>query len=75
VLIIERRKSQRRSGHRHLTSSNVNVNVSLDTAGMPRDVTVTVTGYSINALFASYALNNKPRATTLYFGQISCSTC
>ena len=59
----------------NLTSSNVNVNVSLDTAGMPRDVTVTVTGYSINALFASYALNNKPRATTLYFGQISCSTC
>jgi Flp pilus assembly protein TadG len=59
----------------NLTSSNVNVNVSLDTAGMPRDVTVMVTGYSINALFTSYALNNKPRATTLYFGQISCSTC
>jgi Flp pilus assembly protein TadG len=59
----------------NLTSSNVNVNVSLDSAGMPRDVTVTVTGYSINALFTSYALNNKPRATTLYFGQISCSTC
>jgi Flp pilus assembly protein TadG len=59
----------------NLTSSNVNVNVSLDMAGMPRDVTVTVTGYSTTALFTSYALNNKPRATTLYFGQISCSTC
>jgi Flp pilus assembly protein TadG len=59
----------------NLASSNVNVNVSLDTAGMPRDVTVTITGYTINALFASYALTNKPRATTLYFGQITCSTC
>jgi Flp pilus assembly protein TadG len=59
----------------NLTTSNVNVNVSLDSAGMPRDVTVTITGYTINALFMSYALNNKPRATTLYYGQISCSTC
>lgn len=59
----------------NLTTGNVNVNVNLDAAGMPRAVTITVTGYNINALFTSYALNNKPRATTLYFGQISCSTC
>lgn len=59
----------------NLTTANVNVNVSLDAAGMPRDVTITLTGYSINALFASFALNNKPRATTMYYGQISCSTC
>ena len=59
----------------NLTTGNVNVNVSLDTAGMPRDVTITVTGYTIDALFKSYALNNKPRATTMYYGQISCSTC
>jgi Flp pilus assembly protein TadG len=59
----------------NLTTGNVNVNVNLDAAGMPRDVTVSVTGYSIDALFTTYALNNKPRATTLYFGQISCSTC
>jgi Flp pilus assembly protein TadG len=58
-----------------LTTGNVNVDVHLDSAGMPRDVTVTVTGYTISAIFASYSLNNKPRATTLYFGQISCSTC
>ena len=59
----------------NLTTSNVNVNLSLDAAGMPRDVTVTITGYSINALFTSYSLSNKPRATTLYFGKISCSSC
>jgi len=59
----------------NLTTSNVNVNLSLDSAGMPRDVTVTITGYAINAVFTSYSLTNKPRATTLYYGQVSCSTC
>jgi len=59
----------------NLTASNVNVNLSLDSAGMPRDVTVTITGYRIDALFSSYNLINKPRATTLYLGQISCSAC
>src|ERR1700686_5518569 len=54
----------------NLTAANVNVSVSVDTAGMPRDVTVTITGYTINALFTSYSLTNKPRATTLYYGQI-----
>jgi Flp pilus assembly protein TadG len=58
-----------------LTTSNVNVNVSLDSAGMPRDVTVTITGYNINALFTTYSLTNKPRATTMYIGKISCSAC
>ena len=59
----------------NLTASNVNVAVSLDSAGMPRDVTITISGYTINALFSSYNLTNKPRATTLYYGQIACSSC
>lgn len=59
----------------NLTTSNVNVSVNLDGAGMPRYVTVNITGYAINALFATYSLNNKPAVTTLYYGQISCSTC
>jgi Flp pilus assembly protein TadG len=59
----------------NLTTGNVGVNVSLDAAGMPRDVTVTITGYAINVFFTSYSLTNKPRATTLYFGQVSCSSC
>lgn len=57
-----------------LTAANVAVTLS-PAVGMPQDVTVTVTNYAINALFMSYSLNNKPRATTLYYGQISCSTC
>jgi Flp pilus assembly protein TadG len=59
----------------NLTTDNVLVNVTIDSAGMPRDVTVSITGYTINAIFATFNLNNKPRATTLFYGQVSCSTC
>jgi hypothetical protein len=58
-----------------LLASNVNVHVGLDSTGTPRDVTITISGYTINAIFTSYTLPNKPRATALYTGQISCSTC
>ena len=34
-----------------------------------------ITGYTINALFAAYPLNNKPAVTTLYYGQVRCATC
>ena len=59
----------------NLATSNVSVSVNLDSAGMPTDVTVAITGYSIDALFTSYSLSSKPRVTTKYFGQVSCSTC
>jgi Flp pilus assembly protein TadG len=59
----------------NLTTGNVNVSVNLDGAGMPRYVTVNITGYTINALFATYPLNNKPAVTTLYYGQVRCATC
>lgn len=58
-----------------LTSANVNVSVTTDAAGMPRDVTITIVNYTINGFFGSITLNGKPRATTLYFGQVTCSTC
>jgi Flp pilus assembly protein TadG len=57
----------------NLTAGNVNVNVTVDTLGVPRDVTVSITGYSINAIFTSYLLTGKPRATSLYYGVVSCS--
>ena len=59
----------------NLTTAMVNVNAALDANGIPRDVTITISGYTINAIFTSYSLTNKPRATTLYYGQISCSSC
>ena len=58
-----------------LTTSNVNVAVTLDAQSMPRDVTITIQNYTINAIFQSFTPTNKPRATTKFFGQVSCSTC
>jgi Flp pilus assembly protein TadG len=55
----------------NLTAANVSVTVNVDSAGMPDDVTVAITGYSIDALFQKYSLTNKPRVTTLYYGQIT----
>lgn len=57
-----------------LTTGNVNVTMN-PTVGTPQDVTITISSYTINGFFSSYTLNNKPRATMLYYGQISCSTC
>ena len=55
----------------NLTTGNVSVTVNVDSAGMPNDVTISITGYSINALFSTFSLNNKPRVTTLYYGQVT----
>ena len=57
-----------------LTTGNVNVTMN-PTNGTPQDLTITISSYTINGFFTSYTLNNKPRATMLYYGQISCSTC
>ena len=57
-----------------LSTSNVNVTMN-PSVGTPQDVTVTISSYTINGFFSSYTLTNKPRATMLYYGQISCSTC
>ena len=54
----------------NLLSTNVSVSVNADAEGIPHDVTVNITGYTINALFTSFALPNKPSATTPYYGLI-----
>lgn len=59
----------------NLQTSNVNVSVTLDAAGTPRDVTVNITGYTISALFTSFNLNSKPRATVMYLGRVVCASC
>lgn len=59
----------------NLTVSNVAVDAHLDANGMPRYVTVNIAGYTINALFTSFTLPNKPGATGQYYGQITCSGC
>ncbi|HLG99412.1 MAG TPA: TadE/TadG family type IV pilus assembly protein [Bryobacteraceae bacterium] len=55
--------------------SNVSVAVTLDSQSMPRAVTVSITNYRISAVIGNFMLINKPRATTKYYGTITCSTC
>jgi Flp pilus assembly protein TadG len=58
-----------------ITTGNVSVNYNLDANGFPHDVTVSMTGYKLDALFQKFTMPNKPRVTALYTGQVSCSTC
>ena len=59
---------------RGLATSNVTVTVNL--AGtIPSDVTITINNYTIDAVFTNFTFNGKPRATAVFMGQVSCSTC
>ena len=58
----------------HLSTSNVSVTMNLQ-ASMPTDVTISINNFTIDAVFAQFALNGKPRVTTVYMGKITCSTC
>ena len=55
----------------NLTAAMVTVSANPDGAGMPTNCTIAITGYTINALFTTYSLTNKPRVTTLYYGQVA----
>ena len=58
-----------------LTTAMVTVNVTTSgSVSAPRDVTIYISGYTIDALFKTFSLTTKPRATTAYFGQFTCST-
>ena len=50
-----------------LTATNVNLIVTFTNA-VPSAMTVSVSGYSINSIFAASALTNKPRVTYAYQG-------
>jgi Flp pilus assembly protein TadG len=57
-----------------LSTSNVNVTVNPSDT-FPTDITITVSSFSIDAVFTKFNFTNKPRATTAYMGQIICSGC
>ena len=59
----------------NLGAGNVVVDAHTNASGIPHYITVNITGYTINALFKSFSLPNKPGATGLYYGQITCSSC
>lgn len=50
-----------------LTTTNVNLTVTF-TNGVPSAMTVSVSGYSINSIFAASTLTNKPKVTYAYQG-------
>jgi Flp pilus assembly protein TadG len=50
-----------------LTAANVNLTVTF-TNGVPGAMTISVSGYSINSIFATSTLTNKPKITYAYQG-------
>src|SRR5205814_989695 len=50
-----------------LTTTNINLTVTF-TNGVPSAMTISVSGYSINSVFATSALTNKPKVTYAYQG-------
>ncbi len=52
-----------------LTAANVNFTPYFDpTTGIPSTMTVSITGYTINSIFATTTLTNKPQITYAYQG-------
>jgi hypothetical protein len=50
-----------------LTTGNVNLTVTF-TNGVPSAMTVSISGYTINSVFATASLTNKPQVTYAYQG-------
>jgi Flp pilus assembly protein TadG len=57
-----------------LSTSNVSVAVNPKDS-IPTDITITINNFTVDALFTKFTFNGKPRATTIYMGQIACSAC
>jgi len=54
-----------------LSTSNVSVGFNPDAKGVPTDVTMTITGFSVNALFTTFNFTGKPWATVPYVGRFA----
>jgi Flp pilus assembly protein TadG len=50
-----------------LTNANVGLTVTF-TSGVPRKMTVAITGYTLNAVLKTFTLTNKPQATMPFVG-------
>jgi Flp pilus assembly protein TadG len=57
-----------------LSNSNVSIDLNLQNS-IPTGVTVSISNYAVDCLFAKFTFNGKPRASTTYMGQVTCSTC
>lgn len=57
-----------------LSPSNVVITLN-PVAGLPTVVTVQIRNFKIASVFSDYFLKDKPRVTTLFIGQVTCSSC
>ena len=58
----------------NLSTGNVTVDAGLDANSIPQNITVSVT-YSINTVFSTITLTNKPRVTMRFMGKVVCASC
>ncbi len=52
-----------------LTTAQVSVTWLADSKGIPQTITVRISGFSFYAVFRTFTLSNKPKATFIYLGQ------
>jgi Flp pilus assembly protein TadG len=60
---------------RGLAVSNVTVGFSPDSKGVPTNVTASLNGFTIDAVFTTFTLNQKPLASVPYVGRYSPAEC
>ena len=60
---------------RGLSTSNVTVGFNPDAKGVPTDVTLSISGFSVNALFTTFTFTGKPAASVPYVGHYEPGLC
>ena len=60
---------------RGLALSNISVVYTRDVSGIPQKVTVQVQNFTVNAIFNSFRLNNKPFAEVPFVGRYAPNEC
>ncbi len=60
---------------RGLATSNVNVDYAPDAKGVPTMVSVSISGFTVNGLFAKFTFNGKPFAEVPFGGRYAPSEC
>ena len=60
---------------RGLSKSNINVNFNPDTNGVPGNITVSATAFTVDAVFTTFTFSGKPMASVPYVGRYSPVEC
>ena len=54
---------------RDLTTANINVTWTTDSAGVPLTITVSIINYSVDAVFQTFSFSGKPAVTARFAGR------